>query len=150
MPLRLDPVATATYVVTLLTPAVAYTSIRLARARAFDPHRLIQAVLLTMGWLSVLGLEIRIRLAGGSGAFLAYAPPELARLAHRLLTLHIVVAVATYGLWTWLAVVSWRRFGRALPGWFGRRHRQLGTLVFGGLCFTAASASAIFALAFVL
>jgi len=64
--------------------------------------------------------------------------------------IHITVAVATYALWSWLAAVSWRRFGARLPGSFSRRHRQLGTVVFGGLCFTAASATGIFALAFVL
>jgi len=150
MPLRLDPVATATYVVTLSAPIAAYVSIRFARGRAYDRHRLIQSVLVVMGWLSVVGLELRIRLAGGSGAFLAYAPPALAGWSHRLLAIHIVVAVATYALWTWLAVTSRRRYQRELPGSFSRRHRQLGTLVFAGLCFNAASASGIFALAFVL
>ena len=150
MPLRLDPVATATYVVTLSAPIAAYASIRLARARNHDGHRLIQGVLLVMGWLSVVGLELRIRIAGGSGAFLAHAPAELARLSHRLLVIHILVAVATYGLWTWLAIASWRRYRTSLPGGFSRRHRRLGTAVFGGLCFTAVSATGIFALAFVL
>ena len=150
MTLHLDPVATATYVVTLSAPVAAYVSIRAARARDHDRHRLIQAVLVVMGWVSVLGLELRIRLAGGSGAFVSRAPPELVEWAHRLLALHIVVAVATYGLWTWLAVTSWRRYRSELPGRFSRRHRQLGTLVFGGLCFNAASATGIFTLAFVL
>jgi hypothetical protein len=150
MLLRLDPVATATYVVTLSAPIAAYASIRLARARAFDSHRLIQSVLVVIGWLSVIGLELRIRLAGGSGVFLANAPAELADWSRRLLAVHIIVAVATYGLWTWLAVTSRRRYQRELPGTFSRRHRQLGTLVFAGLCFNAASASGIFALAFVL
>jgi len=150
MSLRLDPVATATYVVTLSAPIAAYASIRLARVGDHDRHRLVQSVLLVMGWVSVLGLELRIRIAGGSGAFLAHAPAELARLSHRLLAVHIVVAVATYGLWTWLAIASWRRYGTSLPGGFSRRHRRLGTMVFGGLCFTAASATGIFALAFVL
>ena len=147
---RLDPVVTATYAVTLAAPVAAYLSIRLARARELDRHRLIQAVLVTLCWISVLGLELRIRLGGGSGVFVERAPPDLIVWAHRLLAVHIAVAVATYAVWTWLAVVSWRRFQIELPGRFSRRHRQLGTLVFGGLCFTAASATGIFTLAFVL
>lgn len=150
MTLRLDPVVTATYFVTLSAPVGAYVAIRLARMRKYDMHRIVQAVLLVMGWLAVLGLELRIRLAGGSGAFVDTAPPELVGWAHRLLSVHIVVAVATYALWTWLVVASWRRQDAALPGRFSRRHRGLGTMVFGGLCFTAASASGIFTLAFVL
>jgi hypothetical protein len=71
---------------------------------------LVQAVLVVMGWLAMLSLELRIRLAGGSGAFIETAPLEL----------------------------------------FSLRHRQIGTAVFGGLCFTAASATGVFAVAFVL
>jgi hypothetical protein len=150
MPLRLDPVVTATYVVTLAAPIAAYASIRLARARDHDSHRLVQAVLLVMCWIAVMSLEARLRIAGGSGAFIDRAPPDLLAWAHRLLAVHITVAVATYALWSWLAAVSWRRFGARLPGSFSRRHRRLGTAVFGGLCFTAASATGIFALVSVL
>jgi putative membrane protein len=150
MPLRLDPVVTATYVVTLSAPVAAYASIRLARLRRFDHHRIVQSVLVVMCWLSVLGLELRIRFAGGAGAFVDRAPPELIAWAHRLLAVHIIVAVATYGLWSWLAVASWRRYEVSLPGRFSRWHRMLGTLVFGGLCFTAASATGMFMIAFVL
>jgi putative membrane protein len=150
MPLRLDPVVTAAYLVTLSAPMAAYASIRLARRRSFDRHRIVQAVLVVMGWLAVLALELRIRFAGGSGVFVERAPPALVGWAHRLLAVHITVAVATYALWTWLAVTSWQRYEAILPGAFSRRHRTLGTLVFGGLCFTAASASGMFAVVFVL
>jgi hypothetical protein len=150
MPLRLDPVVTATYVVTLCAPVAAYVSIRLARLRDHERHRLVQAVLLVLCWFSVLAIELRIRLGGGSGVFVERAPPALVEAAHRLLGVHIVVAVATYALWTWLVVASWRRYQAILPGRFSRGHRRLGMAVFGGLCFTAASASGIFMMAFVL
>jgi hypothetical protein len=150
MPLRLDPVVTATYVVTLCAPVAAYVSIRLARLRDHERHRLVQAVLLVLCWFSVLALELRIRLGGGSGVFVERAPPALVDVAHRLLGVHIVVAVATYALWTWLVVASSRRYPQILPGRFSRGHRRLGMTVFGGLCFTAASASGIFTMAFVL
>jgi hypothetical protein len=148
--MRIDPVVTATYAVTLAAPIAAYASFRLARALDHDRHRLVQAVLVVMCWLAVLSLEVRIRFAGGSGALIAHAPPDLFAWARGLLSLHIAIAVATYGLWTWLAVTSWRRHGTRLPGSFSRRHRALGTAVFGGLCFTAASATGVFMFAFVL
>lgn len=150
MALRLDPVVTASYVVTLAAPVAAYIAIRLARVRDHDRHRLIQAVLLAVCWLGVIGIELRLRLAGGAGAFIETAPVALLAWARGILWVHIVVAVATYGVWTWLVVVSWRRYETALPGRFSRLHRRLGTAVFGGLCFTAASASGVFMLAFVL
>jgi len=150
MALHLDPVVTAAYLVTLVAPVAAYASIRFARARDHDRHRLVQAVLVAMCWLSVVAIELRIRLAGGSGTFVSRAPDELVGTTRLLLAIHIAAAVATYGLWTWLAVASWRRYRVSLPGGFSRRHRRLGSIVFAGLCFTAVSATAIFMLAFVL
>lgn len=148
--MRIDAVVAATYVVTLAAPIVCYASIRLARDRRHDPHRLVQAVALATCWIAVLALELRIRFAGGSGAFLELARPDLAATARTLLGVHISVAVATYLLWTWLARASWRRYEVSLPGSFSRRHRMLGMAVFGGLCFTAASATGMFMIAFVL
>jgi hypothetical protein len=150
MALRLDPVVTATYLITMAAPVVAYSAIRLARLREHDRHRLIQSVLLVVCWVAVLSLEFRIRLGGGPGMFVDRANPGMVEWAHRLLNIHIAGAVATYLVWTWLVVASWRRYEAALPGTFSRRHRQLGTAVFGGMCFTAASASGIFAMVFVL
>ncbi len=135
---RIDPIVTASYVITVLAPFVVYASLRLVRRGVHDAHRMIQGVLLVVGWIAVLALELRIRFAGGSGAFLEQASDPVRAWAARLLFVHIGVAVA-----------SWRRFGAQLPGGFSRRHRRLGTLVFGGLCFTAASATGMYVLVFV-
>src|SRR5262245_60222931 len=62
MALRLDPVITAMYVVTLAAPVAAYAAIRLARRGEHDMHRIVQSVLLVMGWVALLSLEMRIRL----------------------------------------------------------------------------------------
>ena len=147
--MRIDAVVTATYAVTVAAPFVTYTSLRLVRAGRHDAHRLTQSVLLVMSWLAVLVLEARIRYAGGSGAFIAEAPAAVHVWARSLLLVHVGIAVATYALWTWLAIVSWRRYREQLPGSFSRRHRRVGTIVFGGLCFTAASATGMYVLAFV-
>jgi len=147
--MRLDLIATATYVITLAAPIVTARSIRLARQRAFARHRRVQLTLLAIGWASVLALELRIRMAGGSGKLVAGAPPALLGWAHGLLGLHISIAVVTYVAWTWLALASSRRFGGALPGAFSPRHRLVGWAVFVGLCATAVLASGMYALAFV-
>jgi hypothetical protein len=144
-----DPVVTASYVVTLSAPIAAYVAIRHARARQHDVHRLVQSVLLVVCWMGVFALELRIRFAGGSGVFVDRASPELAAWARRVLAIHVPIAVATYLVWTWLVVASRRRYTTSLPGRFSARHRAIGTAVFGGLCFTAASATAMFVLTFV-
>lgn len=149
---RADLVVDLTYLATLLAPLVAVVSIRSARGRHYERHRRLQLGLLTVCLLAVLALETRIRLAGGSGALLRQAPPAWARTARIFLGVHITAAVATYAAWGYLAAASLRAYRRRqiLPGTFSRRHRRLGWLIFGGLCFTAASATGMYLLAFVL
>nr|UXE44841.1 hypothetical protein Hi04_10k_c3807_00006 [uncultured bacterium] len=146
---RADAFVNFTYAVTLLAPLGALYSFRLARARRHTHHRALQLGLVTLCWLAVLLLEARIRLAGGSGSFLRQAPEALQPWGRGLLLVHITFAVATYALWTGLAVISFRRFTTQLPGRFSRLHRTLGRVAFGGLCFTALSATGMYLIAFV-
>lgn len=138
-----------TFVVTLLAPLVVLSSLRLARSRRHDAHRRLQIWLLVVCVLAVLTLEASIRMAGGSGAFIARSGLGRPDLVRGVLAVHVSFAVATYAAWTWLAIASHRRFRASLPGSFSRRHKRVGKLVFGGLCFTALSAAAMYTLAFV-
>lgn len=147
--MRVDPIVTATFAITLAAPVVAYASVRRVRRGEHHVHRLVQAVLLVFCWMAVLALELKIRLSGGSGSLVETAPAHLQSWARGLLIIHIAVAVATYSAWTWLAVASWRRFQDRLPGAFSGRHRRAGLLVLGGLCITAASAAGMYALVFI-
>jgi hypothetical protein len=145
---RADAFVNFAYAVTLLAPCTALVSFRLARRRRHEVHRAIQIALVGVCVLAVLVLEARIRLEGGSGAFIAQAPEALRTWARRLLLIHIGFAVATYIAWATLAVLSWRRFAVRLPGAFSRNHRRIGWAVFAGLCFTAVSATGMYVLVF--
>lgn len=147
---RADLLSNVAYLATLLAPVISLLSYRLARRRQFDTHRRVQVGLLLFCWAAVLGLELDIRLSGGSGSVIAQALPAYQLVARRLLLVHISAAVATYLLWSVLAVLSHRRFRRQLPGPFSRLHRRLGWSVFGGLLFTAVSATGMYVLTFVL
>jgi len=138
-----------TYAATLLAPAATLASVRLARARRYASHRALQLGLLAVCFLTVIAFEVQVRLAGGSGAFVAAAAPALRPAARALLRIHITFAVATYLVWAGLAVASVRRFRGTLPGAFSRRHKRLGWAVLGGLGFTAASATGMYWLVFV-
>lgn len=138
-----------TFLVTLVAPLVVVVSLALARRRRLDAHRRLQIGLLVVCIAAVLALELCIRLAGGSGAFLMQSGVRHRGLVRAVLAVHVSCAVATYAAWTWLAIASHRRFRRALPGSFSRRHRRVGRLVFGGLCVTALSAAAMYSLAFI-
>jgi hypothetical protein len=146
---RADAFVNFTYAVTLLAPLAALFSFRLAATRRHRQHRALQLGLVTLCWLAVLTLETRIRLEGGSGSFIRQAPEALQPWGRGLLGVHISFAVATYALWTGLAVASYRRFTTQLPGRFSRLHRTLGRVAFGGLCFTAVSATGMYLIAFV-
>ena len=147
---RADLLANFAYLATLIAPVISGLSYRFARHRRFDAHRRMQVALLMFCWAAVLGLELDIRLSGGSGSVIANALPAYQPMARRLLLVHITAAVATYVLWTTLAVVSSRRYRQQLPGTFSRLHRRLGWSVFAGLVFTAVSATGMYFLTFVL
>lgn len=147
---RADAIANFTYVVTLTAPVVAYLSFKLVRSGQHQRHRAVQATLLGICWLAVLLLETKIRLSGGSGSLVANASDAYRPFARGLLAVHISGAVITYLVWSYLVVVSWRRFTVRLPGDFSLRHRQLGRAVFYGLCFTAVSATGMYFTTFVL
>lgn len=146
---RADLVVDLTFLATLMAPVVCWVSFRLTRARRHDVHRRIQTGLLVACFSSVIAFEVRIRLGGGSGTLLAGAPESVRGLAHTLLAVHITGAVVTYVAWLVLLVVSRRRYRSTLPGRFSRWHKRTGWTVFGGLCFTAASAIGMYVLAFV-
>ena len=150
MELRADWIANVTYLTSLGAPAVMWLALGQARQKSFEVHRRTQVALLGWCWAAVLLLEVKIRMSGGSGSLVAVASEAWRPWARALLGAHITGAVVTYLLWTWLAVASWRRYPAALPGPFSERHRRLGRLVFGGLCFTALSATGMYFFTFVL
>jgi putative membrane protein len=134
----------------LAAPLVMLWSFRLAGRRSFARHRRLQLRLLGACVLAVICLEVRIRLAGGSGELVAASSFAETALFRGVFTAHVAVAVLTYLAWALLAGASSRRFGSALPGAFSAAHRRLGLAVFGGMCFTALSATAVYVLGFVL
>jgi putative membrane protein len=146
---RAHVIVDLTFCVTLVAPALAFASMRLARGRQLELHRRIQLALLALCVAAVLALEIQIRLAGGSGALVQGSPFAETALMRTALWLHMGGAVLTYAVWGTLAGVSVARYRRVLPGRFSALHRRAGTGVFAGLCFTAVSAAVVYTLAFV-
>lgn len=147
---RADAVVVLVLTVQLIVPLVMRWSFRQARGRRFAIHRRAQLGLLALCFAAVLALELHIRLAGGSGRLVAGSPLANTTLFRVVFSVHVAGALLTYLAWAGLAWASTVRLGGALPGVFSRRHRRIGKLVFGGLCFTAASATAMFVIGFVL
>jgi hypothetical protein len=147
---RADALVTAVYALQLIAPVVMWWSFRLVRGGRPEQHRRIQLALLGLCGAAVLALETRIRLSGGSGALTAGSALAGTPWFRIVFAVHVGGAVLTYVVWGVLAVMSHRRFRTALPGAFSARHRTVGKAVFGGLLFTAASATAMFVVDFVI
>jgi hypothetical protein len=137
------------YLVTLMAPLIAFFSLRLVRIGKQDAHKRVQTLLLTLAVLAVGALEIQIRLVGGSATLTQGSPYAGSGLMRYTAAVHIFGAVMTYVVWLWLVITSRRLHRSALPGTFSRRHKTMGWVVIGGLCFTTVSASAVYFLAFV-
>jgi hypothetical protein len=146
---RADFIVDFAYLITLVAPLVAFYSLLLVRRGEQEAHRRAQLILFSVCVLAVVALEIRIRLAGGSGALLEGGPYGGSGLMRVVATVHIFGAVLTYVLWCWLVIASRRRHRSSLPGTFSRKHKITGRIVIGGLCFTTLSASVVYTLAFV-
>lgn len=147
---RADLVVVLVLTLQLGVPFVMWWSFRQARRRRFPTHRRVQLTLLALCFTAVFALETHIRVAGGSGRLVAGSAFAGTALFRAVFAVHVGGALPTYLLWAGLAWVSVRRFAATLPGEFSRRHRRLGKIIFGGLCFTAVSATAMFILGFVL
>lgn len=146
---RADLVVNFCYLVTLLAAPAASLTIRFVRQGRFELHQRMQTLLLVICYVAVVALEIRIRVAGGSGSLMAgsaYAGTSVLRL---VATAHIAGAVVTYAVWGWLLFTSRRAFRKTLPGPFSKTHKRCGWMVILGLWFTAISATAVYWMAFV-
>ena len=143
---RADALIDVAIVFFVLAPFLMAYALRLAARHRHREHRNLQAGLLAGAIVAVLMLEISIRFGTAGEAYAAsslYGPSMVA-----LFVVHLAVAVPTFVVWCWLAVLSWRRFSRTLPGPFGRRHGRLGKLTFAGLWLSSATGTAMYIMGF--
>lgn len=146
---RADLVVNVCFLVTLLSaPAATYT-VKLARQGRVELHQRLQTLLLTICYTAVIALEIRIRMAGGSGGLMKGSVYAGSGILRTVATAHIAGAVATYAIWGWLLFTSRRAFRKTLPGSFSKAHKRWGWTVLLGLWFTALSATAVYWMVFV-
>jgi len=131
------------FVSNLIAPLWAVVAAGMARRGEHTRHMRLQITLWVVMVINLLLLEGHIRFSGGSGSLVAGSPYAGTTMIRMLFFLHIVPAVATYLLWSWLVVATYRRRAPAL-GPFARRHRRWGKVVIGGLVWTALSACFVY------
>lgn len=146
---RADVLMDVVLIAMTLTPFILLYAIRLARRGAYVQHRAIQSGLLLVLLAAVVLFEVDVRLAGGSGSFLAGS--KYAGSPALLWFLRVHIGVATLSMLTWLVVVAkgWRVPLEPGPH-FGPAHRRTGWLIFAGVTFTSISGAALYYVGFVL
>ena len=146
---RADAFVDVAMVVFIAAPFLMAWALRLAAQRSYRAHRRLQVAVLLAGIVAVLLLEGSIRFGGAVDAFTVSAFYGTTAMAG-LFAVHLAVAVPTFIGWCALAVVSWRRFPRVLPGSFSVRHRRWGRLTFVGLWLTCVTGVALYVMSFAL
>jgi len=137
-------IMTAVLVVTLVAPIFSYYAIKKARQKDFKTHKKIQTLVYGYCIASILVLELLIRFSGGSGSMYGGSSHADNPVFKTILIAHIIGAVLTYILWTFLIIKSRRKFQKTLPGKFSLTHKRLGIVVFSGLLYTGVSALVVY------
>ncbi len=124
-------------------------SIALVRRRAYRWHRRIQLAIAVALLVAVAFFEIDMRFVSGWKPR-AVASPFWPTGVWTALGVHLVFAVSTVVLWTWVVWEAVRRFPTPpQPAIHSARHRLMGRLAAGDLLMTALTGWAFYWVAFV-
>jgi putative membrane protein len=133
----------------LATLPVLAASIAAVRSRRYAIHKSLQLVIVAVLVAAIVAFEIDIRLFSDWRLRAAASPFWPAGVLWSL-GIHLVFAVSTLGLWTWVVWEALRRFPRPpVPGSHGPRHRRMARLAALDLIATAVTGVIFYWLAFV-
>lgn len=109
-------------------------------------HMRLQTILFVITLLMVVVFEVGVRLTGGFAAYAQNSTLAIEALSV-LLAVHIFIAVAAVGGWSWLLIDSVRRYRAA--GAVSAAHKRYGRWVFAGMTTTSVLGVLIYVLLFV-
>lgn len=146
---RADVLMDVVLIAMALTPFLLVWAIRLARRRDYTRHRTVQSSLLCVLLVAVVAFEVDVRMSGGSAAFITGSRYLGTTLFYSLLGVHILVAVASFALWTWVVARGWGVSPEPSAEHFGAAHRRQGYLILAGVTFTSVSGAVLYWMSFV-
>ena len=133
----------------LATLPVLAASIAAVRARRYAVHKSLQLVIVAALLAAIVAFEVDIRLFSDWKLRAAASPFWPAGVLSSL-GIHLVFAVSTLVLWTWVVWEALRRFPTPpAPGSHGPRHRRMARLAALDLLATAVTGVIFYWLAFV-
>lgn len=139
-------IMTAVLLLTVISPFVLYYAQQVAKKKDYLKHQKLQNIIYIICVVGVLSLEVLIRFSGGSGSLASTSRYYGTTFFFLVLTSHILVAVASYCLWTFLIITSNRKFRKELPGKFSKTHKRIGITIFFGLVYTAITAILVYSM----
>jgi len=137
-------IMTIVLIITLFSPFGVYYGVKLAKNKNYKSHQKIQNIIFFVCVVGVLSLEGLITSAGGSGSLTSQSVYYKTIFFRYTLFSHIIVAVLSYLIWTFLIVVSNIYYQKKLPGRFSNFHKKTGYIIFGGLIYTAVTALMVY------
>lgn len=137
-------IMTSVLLLTLFSPFGVYYAVKRARVKDYQSHQKLQNIIFIVCVLGVLLLEGLIRYSGGSGSLASESKYYGTSFFKIILYSHIIVAVLSYLIWTFLIIISNIQFRKTLPGKLSKLHKSCGLIIFGGLIYTAVTALAVY------
>ena len=130
-------------------PILAWSIYLVARRRDYAGHRKLQLLIVAALVAAIVVFELDVRLISNWKLRAAPSPFWPAGVLTAL-GIHLVFAVSTPVLWTWVVWEAWRRFpSPPQPNSHSPRHRLMARLAAGDLVLTAITGTVFYWLAFV-
>ena len=130
-------------------PLLAWSIHLVARRRDFAGHRRLQLLIVAALVAAIVVFEVDVRLISDWKRRAAPSPYWPAGVLSAL-GIHLVFAVSTLVLWTWVVWEAWRRFpAPPQPNDHSPRHRVMARLAAIDLVLTAVTGTLFYWLAFV-
>ena len=136
-------------VIVALLPLLVLGAIFLAKIKSYKLHAFTQTLIFIVSVIVVGYFEYGVRLGGGFNAFI-----EESTTSHTyalwVLTIHIIIAVITLGIWTSTLISAQKDSKRErLPGAYSVTHKRAGIRTFIGIMLTSLTGIWVYLLLFV-
>lgn len=146
---RADLLLDIIVVLVALTLPILLASFLLAKKGSYGWHRRVQVDLSALLAVALVLFEVDIRLSGGIAQLSQGTRFAGSALLNGALGVHLVFAITSTVLWTWLLAASVKGFARPpAPGRFSARHRFWGRLAMLDLAATSVTGVMLYGLAF--
>ncbi len=133
-----------------LLPFLLFFSIRYAVKGEIKKHFISQIVIFVMTLIFVVIFETGMRLAGGFQEYIKASPVSYSFFI-TFLIVHVVVAIATFNLWSYQLISSVKAYRKGtLTGEVAKRHKKLARILLMGIFVTIAQGVGIYYFLFML